>query len=365
MKVPMVDMLAGYPPIKDEVEAAVKNIFNKANFILGEEVKKFEKEFAEHNGAKYCVGVANGTDAITLALWAAKVPAGAKVVIPALTAPPTAVAVLRAGCTPVFADVDADTLTLDPASLENAASLGAAAVVPVHLYGTPCAMAGIMDVCRRLGLTLVEDCAQSTGSRYNGTHCGLFGAASAFSFYPTKNLGCYGDGGAILTDDAELAAQLRMMRFYGQDASGACVTQGFNSRLDELQAALLSERLRVLDEHNETRRRIAALYDRELAFLNPVVGGQGRVPHLYVVRPGDRDGFRSHLKVCGVDTGIHYPLALTRHPYLAANSVGGPCPVAEGAAAHVVSLPCHPGMSMRAAERVVAACMDWQRVAAG
>jgi len=364
-RVPFFDMRGVSAPVSRELKDAAFRVLKSTQTILGPAVTRFEREFASWAEAKHCVGVANGTDAITLALWAAKVPPGAKVVIPALTAPPTAVAVLRAGCTPVFADVDANTLTLDPASLEHAASLGATAVVPVHLYGTPCAMAEIMEVCRRFDLTLVEDCAQSTGSRYNGTHCGLFGTASAFSFYPTKNLGCYGDGGAILTDDAALAEQLRMMRFYGQDATGACVTQGFNSRLDELQAALLSERLRVLDEHNETRRSIAALYDRELAFLNPVVGGQGRVPHLYVVRPIDRNGFRAHLKVHGVDTGVHYPLALTCHPYLAANSVGGPCHIAEDAASHVVSLPCHPGMSMRVAERVVASCMDWQRLVAG
>ena len=164
-----------------------------------------------------------------------------------------------------------------------------------------------------------------------------------------------------LTQEA-LAAQLRMMRFYGQDASGECVMQGFNSRLDELQAALLSERLRVLDEHNVARQRIAALYDRELSFLNPVGATGGRVPHLYVVRPDDRDGFRSHLKARGVDTGVHYPLALTRHAFLAGNSLGGPCPVAETAASHVVSLPCHPGMHQRTAERVIEACLSWRTV---
>jgi len=222
-------------------------------------------------------------------------------------------------------------------------------------------MVEIQDACRRLGLTLIEDCAQSTGSTYNGMSCGLFGVASAFSFYPTKNLGAYGDAGAILTEDAAVAERLRRMRFYGQDASGECVMPGFNSRLDELQAALLTERLHVLDEHNETRRHIAALYDRELAFLKPVTGMPGRVPHLYVVRLEDREEFRSNLKARGVDTGVHYSLALNRHAYLASNGLGGPCPVAEDAASRVVSLPCHPGMHMREAERVVEACMAWQR----
>ncbi|HML55387.1 MAG TPA: DegT/DnrJ/EryC1/StrS family aminotransferase [Solidesulfovibrio magneticus] len=346
-------------PVSRELNDAALQVLRSPQTILGPAVERFEREFASWAGAKHCVGVANGTDAITLALWAAGVEPGSTVAVPALTAPPTAVGVLRAGCALVFVDVDPHTLTLDPAGLQQAAALGATAVVPVHLYGIPCAMVEIMDASRRLGLTVVEDCAQSTGSSLNGTACGLFGRASAFSFYPTKNLGCYGDGGAVFTDDAALAERLRQMRCYGQDATGECVMAGFNSRLDELQAALLSARLRVLDAHNAARQRIAALYDRELQFLNPVPGPVGRVPHLYVVRPWDRDGFRSHLKARGVDTGVHYPLALTRHAYLAANSLGGPCPVAEAAASQVVSLPCHPGMHLCEAERVVVACRDW------
>lgn len=364
-RVPFFDIRAVSAPISRELKEAAARVLRSPQTILGPGVERFEREFASWAGAKYCVGVANGTDAITLALWAAGVRPGAKVALPALTAPPTAVAVLRAGCIPVFVDVDERTLTLDPVGLDHAASLGASALVPVHLYGNPCVMAEITDSCRRLGLILVEDCAQSTGSTYNGTACGLFGSASAFSFYPTKNLGAYGDGGAVLTDDPSLAADLRMMRFYGQDASGQCVTVGFNSRLDELQAALLSERLRMLDEHNESRRRIAALYDRELSFLAPVVGNAGRVPHLYIVRPEDRGGFRAHLKARGIDTGVHYPLALTRHAHLSSNSLGGPCPVAENAASRVVSLPCYPGMHTRAVERVVEACLSWQRAERG
>jgi dTDP-4-amino-4,6-dideoxygalactose transaminase/glycosyltransferase involved in cell wall biosynthesis len=370
-RIPFFDMRRVSAPVARELKDAAQRVLRSPQTILGPEVARFEREFASWAGARHCVGVANGTDAITLALWAAGVTPGSKVAIPALTAPPTAVAVIRAGCTPMFVDVVESSLTMDPAGLDRAAAQGASAVVPVHLYGTSCDMAVIMDASRRLSLTVIEDCAQSTGSSYNGKPCGLFGAASAFSFYPTKNLGCYGDGGAILTDDPELAGKLRMMRFYGQDASGECVMPGFNSRLDEMQAALLSERLRVIDEHNQTRRRIAALYDSELAFLSPVAGvsgpaqATGRVPHLYVVRPKCRDGFRAFLNARGVDTGVHYPMALTTHAYLAANGLGGPCPASETAAAHVVSLPCHPGMSMDAARRVVAACHEWRREGEG
>lgn len=347
-------------PLFQELGQAASKVLHGTQLILGPGVARFEREFAAWLGAKHCVGVGSGTDALTLALWAAGVEPGARVIVPALTAVPTAVAVLRAGCTPVFADVDPETLTIAPAEIERLAALGCAAVMPVHLYGNPCPLAEITALAARLGLTVIEDCAQSTGSLYGGRRCGLFGAASAFSFYPTKNLGAYGDGGAVVTDDAGMAEKLRMMRFYGQDERGECVLPGFNSRLDEVQAALLSVRLRALDEHNASRCEIAALYDRELGFLHPVAPVPGRVPHLYVVRPTDRDGFRAHLQAQGIGTGVHYPLALTRHAFLAAHSLGGPCPQAEQAAARVVSLPCQPGLHRTEAMRVVAAARSWR-----
>lgn len=354
------DLRAVSAPVGRQLREAARKALSGPQIILGPHVSRFEREFAAWLGAKYCVGVANGTDAITLALWAAGVKPGDTVAVPALTAPPTAVAVLRAGCVPVFVDVDPVTLTLDPEGLRQAAALGAVAVAPVHLYGGPCAMDEILKVSAELGLTVVEDCAQSTGTRLGGISCGRFGKTAAFSFYPTKNLGAYGDAGAVVTDDPAMAEALRRMRFYGQDASGECVMAGFNSRLDEMQAALLCERLRVLDHDNHIRRDIAARYSEKLGFLDPVPQTEGAAPHLFVVRPADRQGFRAHLKARGVDTGVHYPLALTRHAYLAANSLGGPCPVAEANAARVVSLPCHPGLHRWAVDRVVDACLSWR-----
>ena len=358
-RVAFFDMAAVSEPIAPQLAKAATDVLSSTQIILGPNVARFEREFAAWLGARHCVGVANGTDAITLALWAAGVKPGDKVVVPALPAPPSAVAVLRAGCVPVFADVEPRTLTLDPDSLRRAAALGATAVLPVHLYGVPCAMGPILGAAKDLGLTIVEDCAQSTGSVINGVSCGLFGKAAAFSFYPTKNLGCYGDGGAVITEDGDMAERLRRMRFYGQDGSGECVMIGFNSRLDEMQAALLCERLRVLDKDNAARNAIATFYEERLAALNPVLMVRGRAAHLFVLRPSNRQGFRDHLKAKGIDTGMHYPLALNRHAYLAANSLAVDCPVAEAAAASVVSLPCHPAMHQVEAERVVAACLEW------
>ena len=352
-------------PQAQELGQAASRTLHGSQLILGPAVARFEREFAAWLGARHCVGVANGTDALTLALWAAGVEPGAKVIVPGLTAPATAVAVLRAGCVPVFADVDPGTLTIAASEIERLAGLGCAAVIPVHLYGNPCAMGDIAPLAKRLGLTVIEDCAQSAGSLSGGRPCGLFGAAGAFSFYPTKNLGAYGDGGAVVVDDADMAEKLRRMRFYGQDESGECVLPGFNSRLDEIQAALLSVRLRALDEHNQARCDIADLYDRELAFLNPVAPVPGRAPHLYVVRPADRDGFRAHLQARGIGTGVHYPLALPRHAFLAAHSLGGPCPEAEKAAARVVSLPCQPGLHRAEALRVIEAARSWRDATAG
>lgn len=358
--VPLFDINEVTAEAKSDLWAAMKRVIGSPQVILGPEVAHFESEFAAWTGIRHCVGVANGTDAITLALWASGVKHGEKVIVPALTAPPTVVAVMRAGCIPVFADVDPATLTLDPDDMERAARDGAAAVVPVHLYGIPCDMASICTRAHSLGLVVVEDCAQSAGSVCSGSPCGSFGAASAFSFYPTKNLGCYGDGGAVLTDDAGIAETLRSMRFYGQNVKGECVTQGINSRLDEMQASLLSVRLRYLDQHNRARVRIAAFYDEALPFLNPVSSSPGRAPHLYVIRPKNREGFREHMIRRGIMTGVHYPIALTQHQYFR-RTLGNVrvCPVAESAVSHVTSLPCYPGLDYLVLKRIVEACREW------
>jgi len=346
-------------PVLPQLKEAAGRVFRAPRDTSGRQLARFEREFAAWMGTGYCVGVGSGADAVTLALWAADLEPGVRVAVPALAAPAVAMAVLRAGCRPIFVDVREEDLTLDARLLDRAVALGATAVLPVHLYGNPCDMDGIMAAAGRLGLTVIEDCARCAGTAFGDTSCGCFGRASSCDFSPTATLGGYGNGGAVLTADPAVAEKLRMLRHGGRNAAGECVVAGLDSCLDALEAALLSERLRVVDDHNAARCRIADLYDRRLAFLRPVTGLTGRVPQLYVVRPGDREAFRAHLAACGVETAVHYPLALTRHAYLAANSLGDPCPVAEQAATQVVSLPCHPGMHATVAERVAEACLGW------
>lgn len=360
--VPFFDLPRVSSAVKASLAESACRVLGARQVILAEETARFEREFAAYAGAAHVVGVSSGADALTLALWAAGLMPGDKVAVPALTAPATATAVLLAGGVPVFTDVDPQTLLMTPQTLEAAIEKGVRAAIPVHLYGNPCDMPAIASLCEKNGLILVEDCAQAVGTGIGGRHCGLFGAAGAVSFYPTKNLGAYGDAGAVLTGDPETAERLRRMRFYGQDAAGECVMQGMNGRLDELQAALLLERMKILGEQNRERQAIAAAYNKELTFLRPVPSLPGRVPHLYVVRPENREDFLSFLSGKGVGAGVHYSLPLNRHAYLAARSETLPCPAAEEACARVVSLPCFPGMRPEEIHRVIAACQSWREV---
>jgi len=356
------DLQAVSAPVMASLQESVGRVVKSAQVILGPEVERFERELAAYVGMNHAVGVANGTDAITLALWAAGVKAGDKVITTPLSAPATAVAIIRAGAVPWFVDVDEEYLTIDPAGVEAAAAQGAKAIVPVHLYGNPCNMTALMPIAEKYDLIVIEDCAQSFGTKINGLHCGHFSKAAAFSFYPTKNLGAYGDGGAVLTDDPVVAENLKMMRFYGQNQSGECVSQGINSRLDELQAALLSERLKVIEEHNRLRIKIMRRYDEVLSFLNPVPERDGRIPHLYVVMSQQREEFRKFLLENNVQTGVHYPLSLNAHAYLRKNSISKECPIAEKACQCVVSLPCFPGMNDQAMSKVIDVCLDWRKL---
>jgi dTDP-4-amino-4,6-dideoxygalactose transaminase len=358
-RTPFYDSPAVSAAVRQSLTESAQRVLGSNSLILGPEVARFEAFFAATFGLGHVVGVANGTDAITLALWALNVPAGSLVAVSAISAPATAVAVLRAGMRPVFVDVTPDLLVMDPKALQSALPLGIKAVVPVHLYGNPCDMAAIGDLAGKWGIPVIEDCAQSAGGSLAGKSLGGFAEAAAFSFYPTKNLGAYGDGGAVAVRDSALAERVRRMRFYGQDRHGQCLEQGMNSRLDELQAVLLLERLKVLDAHNQERVSIAGTYDAALRDLNPVPSLPGRIPHLYVVRPDDRQGLRDHLRKAGVDTGEHYPLSLNKHGYLAANGLDAGCPVAEEACARVLSLPCYPGLSRASQARVVDACRAW------
>jgi dTDP-4-amino-4,6-dideoxygalactose transaminase len=303
--------------------------------------------------------VGNGTDAIQIALRAAGIGPGDEVVVPALTAAFTALAVSMAGAQPVFADIDPRHYTLDPEAFEAAITPRTAAVIPVHLYGCPADMDRIVEVARRHNLLVLEDAAQAHGARYKGQHAGGLGDVAAFSFYPSKNLGAYGDAGAIVTDDAALAEKARMLRHGGQRGTFEHALLGTNSRLDEIQAAILRVKLAHLDNWNERRRSLAARYeaalgDRAELILPAVPQEAEHVFHLYVVRTPLRDRLRSYLDGTNVQTGVHYPKAVYMQPaYASLGYEKGACPHAEAAAREILSLPLFPQLSNHEQEQVI------------
>lgn len=310
-----LDLHAQYLGIKSEMDAAIAGVIADSAYIGGERVKKFEADFAAYIGAKHCVGVGNGTDAIEIALKSLGLPQGSKVLVPANSFIATSEAVTNAGFEVVFADVK------DDYTIKLEMSEGLKAVICVHLYGLPCDMDEITAFCVKHSLALIEDCAQAHGAKYKCRKVGTFGDAATFSFYPGKNLGAYGDGGAITTNDDALAKKMRMMANHGRTGKYNHEFEGRNSRLDGLQAAVLSVKLPHLEEWLERRNNIASVYLRELAdtplILPKVHSDRRHVWHLFVVRTDRRDELKEFLSSCGIETGIHYPIAL---PKLAAYS---------------------------------------------
>jgi dTDP-4-amino-4,6-dideoxygalactose transaminase len=349
-----------------EIEAAIARVLDSGRFILGEEVAAFERAFAAFVGAPYAVGCGSGTDAIALALRAAGARPGDGVILPANACVPVIAAVRQAGLVPRLADVDAATLTLDPASAERARTPETRFVVAVHLYGGVADLDALASLARSAGMTLIEDCAQSHGAEWRGRRTGSFGAAGAFSFYPTKNLGALGDGGAVVTSDPDVAARLRELRQYGWTRRDFSEREGWNSRLDELQAAVLAAKLPGVEAENERRRRIAMRYDAALEGLPvrrlAVRAGSLPARHLYPIRtpPGRRDALREHLAGRGVETGVHYPVPLHLQPaYAFLGYRAGDFPVSEDACATVLSLPIHAGLSDGDADFVTAAVREF------
>jgi dTDP-4-amino-4,6-dideoxygalactose transaminase len=362
--IPLGDLRREYDRIHTEIDQAIARVLRRGWFILGKEGEAFEAEWADYCGVTHAVGVGNGTDAIHLALRAAGIGPGDEVVVPALTAAFSAMAVSMAGATPVFADVLPETYTLDPAAFAAAITPRTAAVMPVHLYGCPADMAPILEVARQHDLLVLEDAAQAHGARYRGARVGGLGDVAAFSFYPSKNLGAYGDAGAVVTGDAALAARVRMLRHGGQQRTYEHELLGVNSRLDEIQAAILRVKLSHLDAWNRRRRTLAAHYhaglDSEADRTTPqlalpsVPDGVEHVYHLYVVRTSLRDSLREYLVGAGVTPGIHYPRGVHRQKaYASLGYQPGSCPNAEKAAAEVLSLPIFPQLSFHEVSKVV------------
>ena len=354
-RIPVFDLKAQYAVLKDELDEAALRVMASGWFIQGQEHAAFETEFAAYCETTHGVGVGNGTDAIRIGLGALGVGPGDEVITVANVGMPPVVAVKEAGATPVFVDVDPVTRNIDPAKLEAAITPKTKAVLAIHLYGHPVDVDAILAVVRPRGIKLLEDCAQAHGARYKGKRVGGLGDAAAFSFYPTKNLGAYGDGGCITTNDDDVADRARLLRGYGWRQRYLSESHGINSRLDELQAAILRVKLRHLDAANDERRRRAALYDEALkTIVLPVTASWAEpVYHLYVIEVDGRDELRAALHAAGVGSDIHYPLP--SHLQQACVDLGmrqGSLPVTESLAARVLSLPMYPELPIEHVERV-------------
>jgi dTDP-4-amino-4,6-dideoxygalactose transaminase len=357
VKVPFVDLRAEYRQQQAEIAEAVSRVLDSGRYILGPEVATFEAEFAAFCGLNHAIGLASGTDALLLALRALDIGPGDEVITVSHTAVATVVAVELCGARPVLVDVDPATFTMDPAALERALSDRTKAILPVHLYGQPADLAPILDVAGLHGLAVIEDCAQAHGARYQGRPVGTFGDLAAFSFYPTKNLGAFGDGGALVTRSAELAGRVRELRQYGWRQRYVSETTGLNSRLDELQAAVLRVKLKRVAERNALRRRWAGAYRTALSplplTLPPNLPDTEPVYHLYVIQVEQRDALRLALADEGIGTAIHYPVPVHRQP--AFHHLGlppGSLPVTEELAGRILSLPMHPYLTEDQVDRV-------------
>ncbi len=348
-QIPFVDLKAAYEAHQAELDTAVTRAVASGWYILGPEVAAFEAAFAAYCGVAQAVGVASGTDAVLLGLRALGVGPGDEVISVAHTAVATIAAIELAGAKPVLVDVDPATLTLDPAQLAAAITSRTKAVVPVHLYGHPADMAAILPLARQHGLAVLEDCAQAHGATVNGQRVGGLGDAAAFSFYPTKNLGALGDGGAVITRHDDVAERLRQLRQYGWRERYISDVAGYNSRLDELQAAILRVKLAHLDADNGRRQQLAARYHQQLAGLPvqlpPVRPSAGHVFHLYVIQCNQRDELAVFLKEWGIGTAVHYPVPVHLQPaYAHLGYAPGSLPHTERAAGRILSLPLYAHM---------------------
>lgn len=372
-----VDLAAGYRARREEIDQAIHRVLEKGWYILGEEVKAFEEEFARYVGVRHGVGVANGTDALHVALRAAGIGPGDRIVTVSDTAVATVAAVELAGATPVLVDIDPVTYTLDPNRLAETlkeydrglrpeGGRRPRAVIPVHLYGHPADMPAILEIARRYELLVIEDCAQAHGAALAGHRVGTWGHLATFSFYPTKNLGALGDGGAVVTNDARLAENVRLVREYGWRERYVSQLAGMNSRLDELQAAILRVKLPHLDGENARRREIAAVYDRMLAETDRVErpgrrAGVDHVFHLYAIRSRNRDQLQEYLKAHAIGTLIHYPVPVHQQPaYRDRVPLGaGGLPHTEQVCREILSLPMYPQMTDEQARYVGQTIIGW------
>ena len=366
-KIPSGDLKLQYRTLQPEIDEAVRSVLESGWFVLGKSVAAFETAFAEYCGAAFAIGVGNGTDALQLALMAGGIGPGDEVITAPNSATFTALAISGAGARPTFVDVDPSTYNLDPKKLADAITPRTRAIIPVHLFGQPAPMDPIMAIAKQRGVLVIEDAAQAHGATYKSRRVGTIGDLGCFSFYPSKNLGAYGDGGLVTTGSPELAERVRMLRHGGQKGRYDHRLLGMNSRLDELQAAILLAKLPYLERWNERRRHIAALYtailsDTELELPLEAESGS-HVYHLYVIRTPHRDALQSYLSDRGIETAIHYPTPIhLQEAYRWLGLGPGSFPVAESLASQIVSLPIYPELTDSKVRQVAEAIRDWSTI---
>lgn len=363
--IPCANPLAQYRAHKEEIDTAIQQVLASGQYILGEEVARLEAEFAAYVGVKFAVGVSSGTEALHLALAGCGIGPGDEVITVAHTAVATVAAIELAGAIPVLVDIEPDFYTIGPAKLRAAVTPRTKAILPVHLYGQPADLDPILECAQRYGLRVIEDCAQAHGATYKGRPVGSWGHIGCFSFYPTKNLGALGDGGMVVTDQPELAGLVRLQREYGWSNRYVSEVPGANSRLDEMQAAILRVKLRYLDESNAARRRIAEVYDAGLSGCGVILPrtreGSISVYHLYVVRHPRRDELQRYLKIRGIATLVHYPVPVHLQPAYAGRLAGREdLPETERAAREVLSLPMYPELGEADVEAVLEAVRSFE-----
>ena len=350
MTIPLVDLKIQYQSIKEEIDDAIQRVIDNTAFIMGKEVAEFEAAFADYCGARYAIGVSSGTGALFLTLLGYGIGHGDEVITTPFTFFATGEAISQVGARPVFVDVDPLTYNIDPAKIAAAITPYTKAIMPVHLYGQPADMDAINDIAREHHLVVIEDAAQAHGSFYNGTRAGVLGDAACFSFYPSKNLGCYGDGGVVVTDDEHLTERVRSLRDHGRSSKYEHAELGYGHRLDGMQAAILGVKLQHLDAWNENRRQRAARYS-ELLADTPVITPQHLpqttpVYHCYVIRTPERERVLEQLRAAGIGAGVHYPIPLHLQPaYQHLELEAGSFPVSETLAAEVISLPIYAELS--------------------
>ncbi|MCL6471235.1 MAG: DegT/DnrJ/EryC1/StrS family aminotransferase [Firmicutes bacterium] len=347
MSIPLLDLQAQYSSIKDEVESAVLDVLRSGRYILGPKVKEFEAAIADYCGAKYAVGVANGTDALVLSLEASGIGPGDEVITSPFTFFATAESISRLGAKPVFIDIDPQTYNLDVEQIEAKITARTKAIMPVHIFGQPAEMDTIDDIAQRHGIKVIEDACQAIGAEYRGRKVGSLGSVACFSFFPSKNLGAAGDGGAVVTNDKELADKVRLLRQHGSNKKYHHSLMGYNSRLDELQAAILLVKLKHIDRWNNARRQKAKYYDKLFADTKIITPSSPEhvkhVYHLYIIKVPNRERIETALKENGIGHGVYYPVPLhLQEVYKDLGYTEGDLPVSEAASKQTIAIPLYP-----------------------